>query len=270
MAEPATVIAVEEKGAAKLARSKPAKPLPTNRIKFNKQLDLLRAYVAASGTSGKPVGNKEVADIAGMVETTVSLANSFFCAVGLLQRVEGGFLPSQDAANFKRAYDWKPEGAAHKLAPAIRSSWFGEALLPKLEFGPMEQEDALARLAEIASASPEYKPQLEVLVEYMCASGVVDRDGSMIKLSKAAPQASVDLPPTPEQEAGPPKPSVPKGSVDTTFSQPTQHLVQFQISVTVDGSEMNKWTPERITALFAGIAQVLAAKAGLEKSASGH
>ena len=38
-----------------------AKTLPTERIAFSKQLDLLRAYVAAAGPAGKPANNNEVA-----------------------------------------------------------------------------------------------------------------------------------------------------------------------------------------------------------------
>ena len=58
-------------------------------------------------------------------------------------------------------------------------------------------------------------------------------------------------------------------AVATMFTQPTEGVVQFHISVKVDMAEFADWSPERITAFFAGIAQVLAAKGKLEKSAAG-
>src|SRR5579863_8993712 len=68
------------------ASSKPTKFLPTDRITFSRQLDILRAWAAASGPLGKAVANNDVADIVKMQASTVSLANAFFASVGLLTR----------------------------------------------------------------------------------------------------------------------------------------------------------------------------------------
>ena len=57
-------------------------------------------------------------------------------------------------------------------------------------------------------------------------------------------------------------------TVSTVFSQPADGLVQFNVSVKVDMREFAGWAPERITAFFGGIAQVLAAKGSIEKVAS--
>lgn len=247
----------------KAPKSKPTKPLPTARIAFTKQLDVLRAYAAISGQSAKPATNKEVGDIMKMVETTVSMGNAFFCAIGLLQRTDAGFVPSSEVMNYSRAYAWKPEGAAHQLSPAIRAAWFSEALLPKLGFGPLEEDDALARLAQTAAAGPEYRNQLKVCLEYMEAAGIITRDGTILRLNKdsALPKAAetVDTAPTPEP--GQTKP----GSVATGFTQ-SANLFQFHIDINVDLNELREWKPERIAALFAGIAQVISAKGGLEQN----
>ena len=43
--------------------------------------------------------------------------------------------------------------------------------------------------------------------------------------------------------------------------------MRFNVSFTVDMAEMANWRADRIAAFFAGIAQVLAAKAEVEKTA---
>jgi hypothetical protein len=45
----------------------------------------------------------------------------------------------------------------------------------------------------------------------------------------------------------------------------TEGAVQFHVAIRVSMQEMSGWTPDRITAFFAGLAQVLAAKKGTEE-----
>ncbi len=56
--------------------------------------------------------------------------------------------------------------------------------------------------------------------------------------------------------------------IATTFSMPAEGIVQFNISVKVNAQDFAGWSPDRITAFFGGIAQVLAAKGALERDAS--
>ncbi len=256
--------------AASTKRRKPNKSLPTDRIKFDKQLDLLRAFVAASGPTGKAVTNKEVADIVRMAETTTTLANGFFLDTGLVQRADGGFTPSPEVISFVRAYEWTPETAAHKLRPLFETAWFGRAILPRVSFGPLEESTAITLLAEAVDASPDYRAQLGTVVDYMEAAGMIERDGSQIRLIKAGPSGvSSDRPiaPSSQPPAGNPEPQASRATVYTAL-QATQGAVQFHVSVKVDMAEFAGWAPDRIAAFFAGIAQVLAAKGAIEKGTS--
>lgn len=251
-------------------RTRPTKILPTDRITFVKQLDLLRAYAAASGPTGKVVTNKDAADIVKMNVTTTSLANAFFLDVGFLQKRDGGFAPSPEVVSFSRAYEWNPETATHKLGPLLPITWFGEVLLPKLTFSPIEESEAIRRLAEAAAASPDYKKQVSVLLDYLKAAGLTQQDGTQIKIAKTAPQSG---PPVLDRSAPSGRsdsrdPQAGKSTVSTVFAQPTEGVVQFHVSVRVDMGEFAGWQPERITSFFAGIAQVLAAKGAIEKEAS--
>src|SRR5258708_6814325 len=76
--------------------SKPTKSLPSERITFSRQLDILRGWAAASGPLRKAVSNNEVAKIVDMQPTTVSMLNAFFASTGLLVKTEGGYVPAEE------------------------------------------------------------------------------------------------------------------------------------------------------------------------------
>ncbi|MEX2156342.1 MAG: hypothetical protein WD773_05830 [Gemmatimonadales bacterium] len=259
------------------AKARPIKTLPTDRIKFDKQLDLLRAYAAISGPTLKSVSNKDVAGVVEMVASTVSISNKFFSEMGfLLAASDGGYTPASDVVSYVRAYEWKPETAAYKLAPTILRTWFAERLVPKLRYRQMDEAEAITDLAEEAAASQVYQNQLKILLDYLTASGIIVRENGRVNLGPqanavasgngtAATTAGVPDAPRPET-AAPPKG---KGAaVSTVFNAPTEGVVEFHVSVRVDMSEFKGWQGDRIAAFFGGIAQVLAAKGKIEEDAS--
>jgi hypothetical protein len=242
---------------------KPTRALPTVRIAFPKQLDALRAWAITSG-DGKAVSNRAVSEVVKLHPDTLGLANPFFADVKLLQKTEGGYQPSAFTMAFNQAYAWEPDRAAHKLAGAFVDAWFGEALLPRVRFAPVSEAEALQILAEAVNAGPSYRPQLALVLDFMQAAGLILRDGGQVKaavptptttqIESAAPEARPD--PAPSQ----------KTTVGTAFAT-TEGQVQFNVAFRVAMSEFAGWEPERITAFFGGIAQVLAAKAGVEREA---
>lgn len=252
------------------SKHRPTKQLPTNRIQFSKQLDILRAYAALSGPSGSPVSNKDVAEVVGMVESTVSINNSFLTDVGLVTKTGSGFIPSTDVLSYHLAYEWNPETATHKLAPTLRDTWFGETMIQRLRFKPMTEDEAVHVLAEQADARKKYEKQVSTLLEYLIAAGIAVEDNGHLKLGPTAKpgrheeprEAEDDTPATAMGSGAGPKPS---SGVATGFSTvPTEGVVQFHISVRVDMGEFKGWKADRITAFFGGIAQVLAAKGDME------
>jgi hypothetical protein len=72
----------------------------------------------------------------------------------------------------------------------------------------------------------------------------------------------------PRQSEPAPDPPARQGArVTTAFSQMAQGAMRFNVSFDVDMSEMASWRADRIAAFFNGLAQVLAAKAEVEKTA---
>jgi hypothetical protein len=261
----------KSKATSTAATQRPERSLPTERITFKRQLDLLRAFAAASGPTGKSVTNREVAPFVKMTENTTLMANGFFLQTGLLVRSPGGLIPAPEVVSFHRAHDWNPETASHKLGPLIGRTWFAEALTPRLSLNAMEEDQAIAILAEAAGADPKYKANLRLLIDYLEAAGLIQREGSQVRLVRAtqtgnAGVQSSDEPSSSGEERK--ELSASAASLATAFLAPVEGTVQFHVSVKVNMAEFKGWPPETVAAFFGGIAQVLNAKAALEKRAS--
>jgi hypothetical protein len=252
---------------AATSAAKPTKYLPTDRITFIRQLDILRGWAAASGPNNKIVSNDDAAEIVKMAGSTLSMNNAFYAQNGFLTKADGGYIPAPEVFSFLRAYEWSPESAATKLAPIIAKTWFAEELLPKLAFGPLTTAEAIQHLADACSAGPGYRSQLRFLLDYLGNGGLVEWDGTQVRKGAvnvtASTAPSTDIVQTPSN----PPPSTPEPSKRTapTFFGTTEGAVNFNVSVRVDMGEFANWKPERIAAFFNGMAQVLAAKADVDK-----
>ena len=257
-------------------KARPARALPTDRIAFAKQLDLLRAYAVLSEQRAGPVTYKEVADLIKMHPATVPLASPFFVATGFLAKGgQQGMMPSQEVFNYAQAHQWNAATSATKLAPVVARSWFARTLMGTVNLkGSMTVDDAITELSIASGASKDYRGQLDTLIDYLAVVGLVVREGNQIRrggtpaalvAEVAAPPADVaaELPPGDSR----PVPSSPAPFV-TTGLQSTQGTVRFNVSVVVDMEEFAGWQPDRIAAFFGGIAQVLAAKAAVERTAT--
>lgn len=244
-------------------RTQPTKTLPTDRINVSKQLDILRAYAAASSNGTRPAAVNEAAEIVKMAPTTVSIANAFLSSVGLIQRTDAGsYMPSAEVLSFLRAYEWNPETASHKLGPSLKDAWFATIILPRISFGPMDEEQAIGLLADASNAGPDYKKQLREILEFMAYAGLIVREAGQVRAAKnvAAPEVPIGPAKQPETEAA----RAPGKNVATALKS-TAGGVTFNVDVSVDMAEFATWRPERIQAFFRGIAEVLAAKADVEK-----
>jgi hypothetical protein len=260
-------------------RVKPHFTLPTDRIVPEKQLTLLRAYDAASDHGKKAVKINDVADASKISGTTISLANGFFLEIGLIQKSDAGFVPSEEVSAFAMAHQWGPETAAHKLAPVIRRSWFAERVMPTILVDRARENELIDSLLLAAGVGQDFRPRARILLDWLVLAGIAERDGEFLRRgpiatagAPAAPTAVSQqerLPIAPElRDASPQRDGQVRSSVNSAFTQMTGGSVQFNISVKVDMTEFANWPPDLVTAFFGGIAQVLSAKAAVEKAAS--
>ncbi|MDK9713512.1 MAG: hypothetical protein OEL86_05275 [Sulfuritalea sp.] len=182
--------AAQSTEAVKVLKTKPIKVLPTERLGFEKQLGVLRGYAAASGAERKAVSNKDVGSIVQIHENTVSICNPFFQDLGLLTREGMKNRPSDEVVDYAQAFEWNAEKAASKLACVFRKSWFGIALIPKLTFRALTKDEATTFLANEAKAPKEYKANLEIILEYLRSTGVIQSDGATISLGPNAKESN--------------------------------------------------------------------------------
>ncbi|MCH8901980.1 MAG: hypothetical protein IIC88_06740 [Chloroflexi bacterium] len=259
----------------KTSQSPPKKPLPTSRISLAKQLEILRAYAAASGDDQKAVGLADVAGIANIAKDTISLANRFLLPVGLITKADAKFSPSEAVRAFALSVRWGDETAAHKLAPQLTTGWFWDVLDPILKFGAMQEGEVINKLALAADAAPKYQPQILTLLSLLDTCGLIQREGKTIRLGPAAGAATVETTTTepaadaqPEEDGGAeaqPSTQRPQPTLSTAFSQETEGALRIMVNINVSMSELRDWQPDRISAFFGGVAQVLSAKADVER-----
>jgi hypothetical protein len=266
----------KRKAKAKPELAKPNKTLPNWRVGVSKQFDIVRAYAAGSNKGTKAVTLEEASQIAGMAPTTVVAAIPFLTSIALLKRTDtGGFLPSAEAVSYLSAYDWDQTTAAHKIGPKLRDAWFGEALLPRISYGQaVEEKLAVNILAEACGACPDYERELRMLIEFLAIGGVVQREGGQVKQVKPSGSGEAEPSQRPEEHKPSEVDPAPKGTrVNSTYtaqSTPTPGGgFDFSVSVHVNMAEFGGWKPERINAFFRGIAEVLAAKADIERGGAG-
>jgi hypothetical protein len=244
MTEPETTPSDDLKSGIKI--QKPTKVLPTDRVSFDKQLDILRAYAAASGQGQAGVANADVAKIANIGSQSISLCNSFFVDAGLLVREGVKQKPVQAVFDYFHAHEWSPETAAAKLGPILSSTWFAKALLPKLAFRQLSRDEAVGFLAEDSRASKEYRSQLELLLEFLSATGLVRiENNTVMKAIAGVPPVSAPqlIPPPQDLRDTPPRNTDLEPPPDTSsdrFSIPIPGKAAAQISVP-KGLDADDW-----------------------------
>lgn len=244
---------------ASARRTQLSRKLPTFRVGFSKQMDALRAYAHLSENGTKPVHYTRVAEIIKVHEANVSSMNPFFLENGLIVKASNGHLPSSAVLDYARAYNWNTDTAAAQLRSLIAESWFGIDLVNHLTFRTLTDDSAIEILAAKCNAGPEAKPQLRLLLDFCEAAGIIARANGQIAL------AAVLGPPDLEQPLDSPAVEPVIEPQPTPWAQPTKRNdggITYDVSINVSMAEMKDWTPDRIAAFFAGIAQVLAAKNG--------
>jgi hypothetical protein len=254
-------------------RPRTSRPLPTDRIAFQKQLAVLRGFAVAATENGGVASANDVEKVIRMSHSTISLATPFFVDAGLLIRSDRGrFRPSEAVTEYTRGQDWSPESAGRYLRAVVAKSWFGDIIGKKVELNPRELDDVMAALAGASDASPDHRNQVSMLIDYAAFAGLVKRDGNMLrKVDGEAPPSpqigNVESPPAPTPLA----PEKAQEGVHSGFAQDSAAgYVEFHVNVKVRTAEFSTWRPERITAFFGGIAAVLAAKGQMEKDAGSN
>lgn len=250
------------------SRLKPKRPLPTDRLKLDKQTSALRAYVRASDRGNTPAGAKEIAPRIGVGEDTAGLVNNFFVEAGFLIKAgKGKYRPVPEVVEYARVHSFDAAKAVEHLAKPIAATWYFTEVKRELEAGSAAADVLISVLAQAAGVGAERKPQLAMVLEWLIYAGLIkgDSEGTM-QLGYVSRRLDA---------AGPPKvehPDVPDSKVKRT----TEHggeapatsppVLAFNFAFSLSADDLKKLKPDQIAAMFEAVGKVMAikAEAGIE------
>jgi hypothetical protein len=170
-------------------KSRPDRALPTDRMKFEKQVEALRVFAALSGSTHGAVTADDLGQALGLSPNTAGLCSGFFKDSGWLTRVSRGvYAATEPLLEFHRHLTIDPDNhqaAVAFLASTARQSWYWDAVQHLVTTGarlPL----ILLQLSKASNAT-EHKTQLTMLVEWLEWLGLLRREGDMIVATTRTP-----------------------------------------------------------------------------------
>lgn len=263
-------VGAQLKDAAPVAGPQPLRPLPSTRTKFDTQLLILRAFAAASGPTKRPAQNADVANASGVNISTVSSCNRFFADVGLIEQQGRGYVPAQAVYDFQLAHSWNPDTAAHKLAGSIEQSWIWETIGGRLSIRSLTDDEVTAALADAVKAPPAFRASIEIIIEFLIAVGLVERDaGGLLKRSNGA---HLPTPKPSEKPAGESaskdaaERQAPKPQREPEHEAPLSNSMSLSMKLVIPMDKVSRLgDPQKVQDFFTEWANLVNAKTAIEK-----
>ncbi|HUI89169.1 MAG TPA: hypothetical protein VLX61_10660 [Anaerolineales bacterium] len=236
--------------------TEPTQVIPTNRVSYDKQREVLKAF-AVIGNGGKVVTIKSVSEAVTLTVSAVRSTTDFFASIGLLKEVSGGFVIAKEVNDYYIADQAGESNAYYRIRPLLEKTWFANALMPKLQLKDISELDAVTALSISSSADKEYRGRIKMLLRLMEDAGMIVTNGNNISRGQSIP--------LPTSEIDEPQIVFTTAKDKMPLSKSVVGGVQLNFSIHVDSDDFSKWSPDRISAFFGGLAQVLAAKAALDQ-----
>jgi hypothetical protein len=247
------------------SKARPSYPVPTDRLKFEKQVEALRVVAVASNNGQQPVGADRMGSMMRIANTTAALNNAFFVDVGLLTKAgKGQYLPTDPTLEFQRKYSFDKAAAPQLLRSAFVGTWFHEAVHQRLTISPATKQDLVATIADIAGTDASYATQYGHLLEWLAYVGLLhfNEDGTARLLDS-------DSSPTSEEAYAEGGDNLEDEQVVEVIEpeepvvqpQDSQAVVSLTLQVNITADDLTKLEPEQITALFQGVGAVASVKA---------
>lgn len=175
-------------GAGRPQKQRAERSLPTDRLSFDKQVEVLRAIAQMSGANKRPVTAEDLSAAIGLKGGTGGLSNKFFRDSGwVVSAGRGMYAATEPLIEYHRHLNVDPDdkdGARRRLVAPVMSSWYWEVLEPMLE-GAARQTMILHALSKEAGAY-EHTPQLLLIVTWLEWLGFIRRDGDLVLRGSAA------------------------------------------------------------------------------------
>jgi hypothetical protein len=245
-------------------RQRASRSLPTDRIKRERQYEILPAIGRLSGPRKDAVNADSLARAVGggIASTTVILSNKFFTEAGWITNPAKGLYAATDAlVEYTRrlAVDGAERAALELHAPA-RSSWFWQELEPRFTNGKVRVSDAEIVLMHAANATDGHLPMIKNLIDWLEHIGMITVDDQFITAKDSAvPDAAPDPAPEAHDEPGEtvPESAKPDG-MGREPASPTILAVTFDLKITV--GDLAHLSADQIRALFDAAGTIAALK----------
>jgi hypothetical protein len=159
---------------------RPARALPTNRVKFEKQKKTLNAIAIQSEFGKRGVNGADIAPWLGVVPATASLSNRFFEESGLVEWTGKGRYRATDPTNeFARRYNFGDvEDAGRCLRGVLAETWYYEVVATQLgKAGMVSASTLIEALMVAAEATPDYRVQIGTLLSWLEFATLIVRGG---------------------------------------------------------------------------------------------
>jgi hypothetical protein len=258
---------------AKSQKQRADRSLPTDRLNFDKQVEVLRAIAQMSGNGRRPVTAEDLSAAIGLKGNTGGLSNKFFRDSGWVESAGRGMYAATDPLlEYHRHLNVDAQdllGARRYLAAASQASWYWETLEPLLDEGGARQTMILHALSKAAGAY-EHTPQLLLVLAWLEWLGLVRREGDLLFRSAAVSvhhEAESDSTPSHGAQKGQgnkaaepdgvaqPDDSGPSGTAESgsNVDGPTETpaLVSFSFNVRITAEDAAKLTAEQLQYLLA-------------------
>lgn len=243
-------------------RQRASKAFPTDRMKLDRQIAVLRAIGRLSGPRKESVDAEALSKaVGGVAAVTVVLSNRFFADAGWIANSGKGLYAATDAlVEYTRRLATRAADPAEVLREAARRAWFWELIEPRLANGLAVNEAAILLMRE-ADATDSHMPMILCLISWMEHINLIsvrdnvitarDSDsGATLADHHAEPQLPVD-------------PAVPATDSSEEPVAPTEELypptlVAFSLDVQMTVADLARLTPEQIKAFFESVGTLAA------------
>lgn len=258
-------------------RARPKRGLPTDRMHFDRQVEVLRTFGRLSGANKRPVDSSDVAGVMGVTAATAGLSTRFFVEAGWLEQPQKGKYAATDAlleyTRSPRDDESSECEAATWLAETVVNSWSWAALKPLLvNRRSVPKRDAQMVLIREAGAEQGHKGQIDNLLAWLDFAGLITVDQDTVALApeghengeagsgvNAPEEAENDQPPAPEREEGQ---ATGRNAVSgpTTGQQAGEQpvVLSFHFSVQMTAADLACLDAEQIRAVYEGVGSVAA------------
>lgn len=245
------------------------KALPTDRLKFDAQVEALKAFVMESNAGQKAVTSGDIAPHVGVVEATASLNNAFFMDAGLISREsKGRYKPTKATIEFTQTFGFDPVAAKAKLGEPLSKTWFFAAVRDRVAMGNADKERVIQVLANKAGAMSAHRPKLDALLEWLAYGGLIKINGTKVLMGDApeTPEKPAETPAGESNKEQQPKPSTPDPAAGAGAGAGTTKgpaVLEFSFTCSMTAEDLTQLEPEQITALYSAIGGVMAAQSAL-------